>query len=93
MKLHKLFPSRCVRPAELEGREVRVTMTQVKRENFSTGVGKSTSRPVLYFRKRKQGMILHPEQAAVIARSYGDETDCWSGRDIILSPSTDRQCG
>lgn len=86
MRIGAAFPSKYVKAGQLpeDGTPVRVTIAKVVTENVA-GEGKPPeNKPVLYFEKKKQGIVLNKTNADVIAKAFGDETDDWTGRQIML---------
>ncbi len=41
-------------------------------------------KPVLYFDGGQKGLVLNKTNATAIAEDYGDNTEAWPGRDIVL---------
>lgn len=81
MRISAAFPSEYLRVADLNGREVRLVIDEVKIEE----IGKERdNRPVLYFLKTDKGLILNKTNANAIAVAYGDDTDDWRGAEIVL---------
>ncbi len=70
MKINEAFPSNYLKAADLQDREVTVTMADVKMEKLG-----DDSRPVLYFRGKEKGLVLNKTNANNIASRYGDDTD------------------
>lgn len=83
--IDKIFPSRYLKAADLDGREITVTIKDVKLEN----VGQTKdSRPVLYFRGTNKGLVLNVTNSKRIATMVGSkDTDDWEGHRIILYPT------
>lgn len=73
------FPSKFLKAADLQGREVRVTMQNVEREK----IGDDT-KPVLYFKGKDKGVVLNKTNAGTISDSYGDDTEDWFDQPLIL---------
>jgi len=82
MKMSSAFPSKYVRAADLNDREVTVVMDRIELEDVGDG-----HKPVLYFRKSTKGLVLNKTNAKVIAGTYGDDTDDWIDKTIILYPA------
>ena len=85
MKITTAFPSKYLRADDLGGREFKVLVDRVELEDVS-GDG-SEFKPVLYFSERKKGLVLNRTNSGVIAAVYGEETDAWSGRPVVLFPT------
>ncbi len=41
-------------------------------------------KPVLYFDGGRKGLVLNKTNAQAIAEDYGDDTEAWTGREIVL---------
>lgn len=79
MKISEEFPSKYLKAADLQGREVRVTIGNVEREKMG-----DDTKPVVYFKGKEKGVVLNKTNSNVIADAYGDDTDDWFGQDVIL---------
>jgi hypothetical protein len=83
--IDSLFPSRFLKASDLQGRQIKVTISHVTIEE----VGKDGDRkPVVYFRNAEKGLALNKinaETIAEIAESF--DTDDWAGRQIVLVPA------
>lgn len=83
MNIQEAFPSKYIKAADLNDQNVRVIMERVEMED----IGDDGDKPVLYFRGKEKGMVLNKTNSNNIAMVYGDETDDWLGREIILYPT------
>lgn len=79
MRVGDAFPSKYLRPADLGGREREVTITRVVREKIG-----QDPRIVAQLAEAPKGLVLNRTMATVIAKVYGEETDDWAGRRIVL---------
>jgi len=86
MKVGDLFPSRFLKAADLQGREVPVTISHVATEQMDGQHGKET-KGVVYFRGKDKPLVLNMVNSNTIDAAYGDETDDWGGCPIILYPT------
>ncbi len=82
MKISDTFPSNYLKAANLDGKNVRVTISRVLVEEIG-----DDRKPVLYFKDKEKGMVLNKTNANNIAVLYGDETSDWEGQDIVLFPA------
>lgn len=82
MKISETFESKFLRAADLNGRTIRVTIANI----FSEAMQDGKSKPIVYFKNAKKGLVLNRTNAATIAMAYGDDTDAWLGADIELFP-------
>ena len=79
MKMSEEFPSKYLKAADLQGREVKVIMANVEREKIG-----DDNKPVLYFKGKEKGVVLNKTNAGTISDSYGDDTDDWYDQPLIL---------
>lgn len=85
MRIGAAFPSKYLKAADLpDGQYVRVTMDHVAVENVAGNNDPEDEKPVLYFRGKQKGMVLNRTNSNTISAVYGDETDDWSGKPILL---------
>lgn len=82
MRMSAAFPSNYLRAADLQGRNVTVTIDRVAMEDIG-----GDHKPVLYFRGKEKGMVLNKTNGNNISAAYGDETDDWAGGEIVLFPT------
>ena len=85
MKMSQAFPSKWLSAPDLEGKSHVLTMKSVTMEEV--GQDKETL-PVLHFENAKKGLALNKTNAGMIANSYGDDSDNWTGGKIELYPTT-----
>ena len=78
---NELFPSKYVKHSDLNGKEVAVTIAGLDIEEV--GMDNET-KPVVNFKDAKKGLILNMTNYDAIAEGYGEETDGWSGKTIVL---------
>jgi hypothetical protein len=79
MRILEAFPSNYLRAADLQGRNVRVTIASIGMEDVG-----DASKPVLYFEGKDRGLVLNKTNSNNIAAIYGDETDLWAGKEVVL---------
>lgn len=79
MKVSQAFPSNYLKAADLQDRNVRVTISGYKME----AIGED-QKPVLYFKGKEKGLVMNKTNANNIAAEYGDDMDDWQGKDIVL---------
>ena len=81
MKISSAFPSKYLRAADLDGRQVTVEIAHVELEEVGTG---EEPKPVLYFQGKAKGVVLNKTNANAVASAYGDDTDDWMGQNVVL---------
>jgi hypothetical protein len=79
MRISEAFPSNFLRAADLQGRNVRVTIASVDMEEVG-----DAPKPVLHFEGKDKGLILNKTNSNNIAAVYSDETDLWAGKEVVL---------
>jgi hypothetical protein len=82
MDIRSVFPSKYIRAADLKGQDVRVVIGQIVMEKVD-----AEAQPVLYFQGKDKGLVLNKTNSGTIADMYGDETDQWIGKAIVLFPT------
>lgn len=83
MKISNCYPSKYLRAADLQDRQIKAVMNRVEMES----IGDDDKKPVLYFSKGTKGLVLNKTNSKVISGAYGDDTDMWEGKEIILFPA------
>ncbi len=79
MKISQEFPSKYLKAADLQDKDVRVTMASVEKELLG-----DEKKLILYFKGKDKGLVLNKTNSSTIADAYGDDTDEWFGQDVIL---------
>lgn len=82
MRISTAFPSSYIKAGDLNGRNVRVLIDRVEMEDIGGEI-----KPVLYFQGKEKGMVLNKTNSNNIAVAYGDETDDWHGKELVLFPA------
>jgi hypothetical protein len=82
MKISDAFPSNYLKAVDLQDRNIIVKMDRVEREEIG-----DDEKPVLYFVGKEKGMVLNKTNANNIAVVYGDDTDDWRDKEIVLFPA------
>lgn len=76
-----VFPSKYLKTTDLQGKRAKVTMAFVQSEKLG-----DEQKPVLYFAGKEKGLVLNVTKWNSIADLYGDESDDWTGKVIVLAP-------
>lgn len=87
-----MFPSKYVRAADLQGRDVTVEIASVAMEELVMAGGKKDKKPVMHFAGKDKSLVLNKTNATTIAKTLGNDTDQWVGKSITLYP-TKTACG
>jgi hypothetical protein len=85
MKIGQAFPSKYIKAADLDGKEHKLFILGVKIEDVG-GPGNEEDKPVMYFNSKKKGVVLNRTNAMAVAAKYGDDTEGWVDKEIILYP-------
>jgi hypothetical protein len=84
MKISQAFPSKYLKHADLNGREVAKQIASVSQEKVGLN---GDERPVLHFVGESRGFILNKTNARTMSAAYGDDTESWRGKAITLYPT------
>jgi len=80
MKIAELFPSNYIKTDDIPaGKPVSLVIKSVELETIG-----DDEKAVLYFLKLKKGLPLNKTNATVLAETYGDDTDDWAGKAVLL---------
>jgi hypothetical protein len=93
MRISKIFPSKYVKAADLEGRTITLTISKVTMDEMLTHDNKKVKKPVVWFERATKGFVINLTNALIIGNLYGDETDNWAGCRISLYPTKVRAFG
>lgn len=86
MKTSEAFPSKYLKADDLQGRDVAVTISDVKLEEFDGTNGKET-KMLLYFKGKEKKFVCNKTNAKTLSKLFGsDETDDWLGKSITIGP-------
>jgi hypothetical protein len=82
MKISAAFPSKYLKAPDLDDKEIRLVIARVEIESITD----DEKKPVVYFTKAKKGLVLNKTNAKAISTAYGDDTDLWEDKEIVLFP-------
>jgi hypothetical protein len=83
MRIGDAFPSKYLKAKDLQGQEVPLVIDSVTVEDIGSG-----DKAVIRFRGKEKGLVCNKTNGLMIAAVYGEETDGWVGKDLILYPTT-----
>ena len=86
MKISAAFPSNYLKSDDLDGQPRIITVRTCVQEELGQGKDKQ-KKPVLYFNKSNKGLVLNVTNAKTIAKTYGDDTANWTGKQIEIYPT------
>jgi len=92
MHVQLLFPSKFLRCADLQGKDVTVQITSVEMDDLRCHGGKTERKPVMRMATRNgkaldKRLVLNKTNATTIAGMHGNETDAWHGHLVTLYPT------
>lgn len=79
MKVSDTFTSKHLKASDLQGRQVTVSIDYVQQEKVGDDM-----KMVMYFVGKEKGMVLNKTNSMTIAERYGDETDHWRDKPLLL---------
>ncbi|ACI54426.1 hypothetical protein Rleg2_1132 [Rhizobium leguminosarum bv. trifolii WSM2304] len=79
MNLNDVFPSNYLKAADLQGRDVNVTIKTYGLEKLG-----EEQKLVLYFQGKEKGLVCNRTNADRIAHYYGADLDQWMGKQLTL---------
>lgn len=86
--VRKMYDKEFLYAYDLEGRDITVKIERVVAGKLTGTGGKSTKKPVLYFKGTSKGLGLNITNARVIAALYGGfDSELWIGKRITLYPT------
>lgn len=86
MDIDAVYPTKYLKAADLQGRNVTVTIERVETEEIGFGRDKE-SKAVVYFHKSKRGLVLNITNKNAIKAAYGKETNDWIGKQLVMFPA------
>ncbi len=87
MKISETYPSKYLKATDLGGQDRTVTISACVQDELGQGSEKEI-KPILHFQGREKGLVLNKTNATTIAEVYGDDTESWIGRAIVLFAMT-----
>lgn len=88
-----LHPRNYISSADLDGKDVTLTIQSVAHEDLVGEGGRKDNMPVITFDKAKKKMVLNRTNAKLIASQHGPDVDGWTGKQVTLYPTTVRAKG
>lgn len=79
MNINEVFPSKYLKAADLQGRQVTVTIDRAEQDKLG-----DDTKLIVYFQGKEKGLVCNKTNANNIAAIYGQDTDDWRGCEITL---------
>ena len=81
MNINESFPPAFLRSEDIKGKTVAVKIRMCEPHEFD----REGTKPVVYFQGKDAGLVLNKTRANAIRDIYGEETDNWIGKTIVLT--------
>ncbi len=89
MRIGEAFPSKYLKAADLpDGQFVPVTIERVELQNVAGNDSPEETKPILHFVGKEKGMVMNRTNSQEIANAFGDETDDWMGKRVLIYATT-----
>jgi hypothetical protein len=79
MKLNSIFGGDTLKSADLQGREFTLVIATVTRKEFDDG-----PKLLITFQNAKKSFIANKTNSEMIGLMHGEDTDWWTGKEIVL---------
>jgi hypothetical protein len=87
MDFDKLFPGRFLKAADLNGKEVTLTISAVVTDELVGDKGTEV-KGLLSFAGKKKQLVLNKTNGLCLKQMFGRETDEWVGKRVTIFPTT-----
>ena len=84
MKTQDVFPNRFVKAEDLVNDKIVTIESVVIESVYNPGEHVAKDHPIVYFHNATKGMLLNKTNWNSIAELYGDDTDGWIGKKVVL---------
>ena len=86
MRISTAFPSKYLKATDIpNGRELNLQIDSVLMEVMEQS---NEEKPVLSFIGKQKGLVLNVTNSNTVSDIYGDDTDKWHGKPVVLFTST-----
>jgi hypothetical protein len=80
MRKADALPSKYIRATDIGSREWPLTIVQTRMEK----VGQDDTKPVMRFKEVSSGLVLNGVNWDTLAAAYGEDSDAWNGKPVVL---------
>jgi hypothetical protein len=87
MDFDKLFPGRFLKAADLNGKDVTLTISAVVVDELVGDKG-TEMKGLLSFAGKKKQLVLNKTNGLCLKQMFGRETDAWVGKRVTIFPTT-----
>jgi hypothetical protein len=92
MKVSDVFSGSSLKATDLGDAEALVVIAEVDVREY-TDNGKTSRKFYLTFQGKTKGLVVNKTNATRIAKLYGDDTDAWIGKELVLYVDHEIQYG
>lgn len=99
MHVRLMFPNEYLCAADLRGKDVTLTIREVKQEELRSQDGGTEPKWILYFDEMKgrgkdeKRLVLNKTNAVTIAKLHGSDSEGWKGKKIVVHPAMVKSFG
>lgn len=79
MLISEAFPSDYLRAVDLKGRQIKAVISHLEMRDIG-----DDHKPVVFFQGKDKGLVLNKTNSNNIALAYGDDTDDWTGKEVVM---------
>ena len=83
----EMYQDKWLKPADLQGSARKVRVESVEVGDFKNMDGQKERKAVVAFVGKSKRLICNATQGKAMIKLFGDDTDGWIGRDVILNPA------
>jgi hypothetical protein len=84
MKANDMFPSKYLKASDAET-DLTLTVSRLAKETMKNRDGQDEEKYVIFFAEQEKGMVLNKTNKNTLVDLYGEETDDWIGKKVILT--------
>jgi hypothetical protein len=81
--VNDMYPSKWLKSSDCEDGDLVLTIAEIREERIGQG-SQADDKWVVYFKEEDKGLVLNKTNTNTIAKLYGDETESWIGKQIVL---------
>lgn len=90
MDFDELFPGRFLKSGEFKGKDVCLTIKDIRLEDLPQEGGKTRKRGIIAFRESEKELVLNRTNGECIKAMFGRHTRNWIGKRIVFYPAPHR---
>ena len=82
-KISESFSGKWLNATDVPRQGLRTTIVEITEEDIGQGQDKKT-KLVLWLKGQEKGLVLNKTNGGILAELYGDETDLWNGKRVVI---------